>query len=113
VNNYCEQLGKSEQAFANLDREPLFSALYGMYAIIMNEMKAALKVGAKAEQTEAVNKCNCLYVEPRVLKGSTTCCDTCCCGLVVGTSVACSSPCLTLYIPPYVVGASKKFLYLQ
>jgi hypothetical protein len=39
-----------------LDRKPLFSALYGMYAVTLNELKAVLMVSAQAGQSDAVNK---------------------------------------------------------
>jgi hypothetical protein len=39
-----------------LDRKPLFSALYGMYTVTLNELKAVLKVSAQAGQSEGVNK---------------------------------------------------------
>jgi hypothetical protein len=39
-----------------LDGKPLFSALYDMYTVTLNEMKATLKMGAQAGQSGAVNK---------------------------------------------------------
>jgi hypothetical protein len=39
----------------------LFSAVYGMYTVTLNELKAVLKVSAKAEQNGVVNKTS---VEP-------------------------------------------------
>jgi hypothetical protein len=39
-----------------LDGKLLFSALYGMYAIALNELKTVLKVSAPAGQSRAVNK---------------------------------------------------------
>jgi hypothetical protein len=39
-----------------LDGKPLFSALYGMYTVILNEMKAVLKVSALAGQSGTVYK---------------------------------------------------------
>jgi hypothetical protein len=45
-NNYCKALvGK-----------PVFSALYGMYTVTLNELKAAMKASVKAGQSGAVNK---------------------------------------------------------
>jgi hypothetical protein len=39
-----------------LDGMPLFSALYGMYMVILNELKSILKVSAQTGQSGAVNK---------------------------------------------------------
>jgi hypothetical protein len=39
-----------------LDWKPLFSALYGMYTVMMNELKAFLKVSAQAGQSGIMNK---------------------------------------------------------
>jgi hypothetical protein len=39
-----------------LDGKPLVSALCGMYSVILNEMKAVLKVSAQAEQKCVMNK---------------------------------------------------------
>jgi hypothetical protein len=39
-----------------LDGKPLFSALYGMYTVTLNELKAVLKVSAQAGQSRGVNK---------------------------------------------------------
>jgi hypothetical protein len=36
--------------------KPLFSSLYGMYTVTLNELKAVLKVNAQAGQSCAVNK---------------------------------------------------------
>jgi hypothetical protein len=40
----------------DLDGKPLFSTLYGMYAVTLNELKAVLKVSAKAGQNDVVDK---------------------------------------------------------
>jgi hypothetical protein len=39
-----------------LDGEPLFNALYGMYTVTLNELKAVLKVSAQASQSGVVTK---------------------------------------------------------
>jgi hypothetical protein len=39
-----------------LDGRPLFSGLYGMYTVTLNELKAVLKVSPQAGQSGAVNK---------------------------------------------------------
>jgi hypothetical protein len=39
-----------------LDGKLLFSALYGMYMVTVNELKAILKVSAQEGQSAAVNK---------------------------------------------------------
>jgi hypothetical protein len=39
-----------------LDGKPLFSILYSMYVVTLNELKAILKVSAQAEKSGAVNK---------------------------------------------------------
>jgi dsDNA-specific endonuclease/ATPase MutS2 len=39
-----------------LDGKTLSSALYGMYAVTLNELKAILKVSAQVGQSDAVNK---------------------------------------------------------
>jgi hypothetical protein len=39
-----------------LDEKPLFRALYGVYAVTLNELKVVLKVSAQLGQTDAVNK---------------------------------------------------------
>jgi hypothetical protein len=39
-----------------LNRKPLFSPLYGMYAVTLNELKAVLKVCAQEGQSGAVSK---------------------------------------------------------
>jgi hypothetical protein len=39
-----------------LDGKPLFSALYGIYTVTMNELKAIMKVSAQAGQSRGVNK---------------------------------------------------------
>jgi hypothetical protein len=39
-----------------LDEKPLFSTLYGMYTVILNELKAVMKVSAQAGQNCVVNK---------------------------------------------------------
>jgi hypothetical protein len=39
-----------------LDGKPLYSTLYGMYAVTLNELKAVLKVSAETGQSDAVNK---------------------------------------------------------
>jgi arabinogalactan endo-1,4-beta-galactosidase len=40
----------------NLDRKPLFSALYGMYTVTLNELKVVLKVSAQTAQSGVVNE---------------------------------------------------------
>jgi hypothetical protein len=53
-------LNSAEENRANfckgLDGEPLFSALYGMYKVTVNEQKAILKVSALAGRSGVVNK---------------------------------------------------------
>jgi hypothetical protein len=39
-----------------LAEKSLFSALYGMYTVTLNELKAVLKESAQAKQSDAVNK---------------------------------------------------------
>jgi aryl-phospho-beta-D-glucosidase BglC (GH1 family) len=39
-----------------LDGKPLFSTLYGVYTVTLNELKAIFKVNAQARQSGAVNK---------------------------------------------------------
>jgi hypothetical protein len=39
-----------------LDVKPLFGALYGMYTVTLNELKAVMKVSAQAGQNGGVNK---------------------------------------------------------
>jgi hypothetical protein len=39
-----------------LDGKPLFTALYSMYAVTLNELKNVLKLSAQAGQSGAVNK---------------------------------------------------------
>jgi hypothetical protein len=39
-----------------LAEKPLFSVLYGMYTVTLNELKVVLKASAQAKQTDAVNK---------------------------------------------------------
>jgi hypothetical protein len=39
-----------------LDGKPLLSALYGMYMLTLNELKAVLKVSAQAGQSGVVNE---------------------------------------------------------
>jgi hypothetical protein len=39
-----------------LDGNPLFSALYGMYMVILKELHAVLKVNTQTGQSGAVNK---------------------------------------------------------
>jgi hypothetical protein len=40
----------------NVDGKPLFSALYSIYTVTLNELKAVLKMRAQAGQSGAVNK---------------------------------------------------------
>jgi hypothetical protein len=39
-----------------LDGKPLYGALYGMYTVILNELKTILKASAQAGQSDAVNR---------------------------------------------------------
>jgi hypothetical protein len=59
-SNWTSIVNSTEEKRANfckgLDGKQLFSAVYGMYAITLNEMKAVLKVSAQAGQSGAVNK---------------------------------------------------------
>jgi hypothetical protein len=42
--------------FKGVDGRPIFSALYGMYAVTLNNLKAVLEVSVKAGQSGAVSK---------------------------------------------------------
>jgi hypothetical protein len=52
-------VNRTEENRANackaLDGKPLFSVLYGMYAVKLTELRAVLKVSAEAGQSGAVN----------------------------------------------------------
>jgi hypothetical protein len=50
-----------ENLYKALNGKPLCSALYGMYIVMINELKAFLMVSAQAEQTGVMNKTS---VEP-------------------------------------------------
>jgi hypothetical protein len=40
----------------DVDRKPVFSAVYGMYTVTLKELKGVLKISAQAGHIEAVNK---------------------------------------------------------
>jgi hypothetical protein len=55
VGLYCEQRGGEKSKFCKiLGGNPLFSALYGMYTVTLNELKVVLKVSAQAGQRDRV-----------------------------------------------------------
>jgi hypothetical protein len=59
-SEWTSTVNRAEEKRANfckgLDGNPLFGALYGMYAVTLNEMKAVLKVSPQAGQSGAVTK---------------------------------------------------------
>jgi hypothetical protein len=59
----------AEENISNLcktvDGKPLLSALYGIYMVTMNELKAVLKVNAQAGQRGAVNRTSQWNRRPR------------------------------------------------
>jgi hypothetical protein len=54
---YCEQCGREESKLLQRSRwEATFRALYGMYMVTPNELKAVLKVSAWTGHSGVVNK---------------------------------------------------------
>jgi hypothetical protein len=57
VDLYCEKCGGEQSKICKaLEGKPLFSALYGMYTVTLNELKAVIKVTAQAGRSSAMNR---------------------------------------------------------
>jgi hypothetical protein len=57
VGVYCECRGGEQSKFCKAPGgKPLFTALYGMHSVTLNELKAVLKVSAEEGQSDAANK---------------------------------------------------------